>query len=134
MDFEKGYFEVDASTAQKLADECNLRGGRVFSIAGEDYSKDGFFESVRRGLPLAPPPPLQSNRSWDALADSLWAGLDDIQENLIVILWKNARELERGAPEDFAVASSILKDLPELLANAEITAGPIKFLLVLKVI
>jgi Barstar (barnase inhibitor) len=132
MNIEKGYFDVDASTAEQIATWCNSNGGRVFRLSGAGSTKGEFFNAVRESLPLDPP--LHSNRSWDALADSLWSGLDKIDENSIVILWLAASQLEKYAPDDFAIASSILKDLPESLANPALTIGPTKRLVVLRVI
>lgn len=42
--------------------------------------------------------------------------------------------MREHAPEDFNIATSIFQELPDSLANAEMTAGNIKELLVLRVI
>jgi hypothetical protein len=48
-----------------------------------------FFEAMKALLPLDPP--LVGNRSWDALSDSLWSGLDQLAADNIAIVWPSVR-------------------------------------------
>lgn len=126
-----GFFTIDALEAEHAAAEREREGWRIFRLPTAISSKDDFFEGVRQTLPLDPP--LQSNRSWDALADSLWAGLDSLPESKVVIVWSGASAMETHAPKDFAIATNILIELPDLLGSVDITAGATKELLVLRV-
>lgn len=127
-----GFFTVDALEAEQTIAKREQTGWRIFRLPTNISSKDEFFEGVRHTLPLDPA--LHSNRSWDALADSLWAGLDSLSEERIVVIWPDASRMEAQAPEDFAIATNIFTELPTSLADVEVTAGATKQLLVLRVI
>ena len=131
MLYRFGFFAVDASKADEITDECERDNWRIFRLPADIVSKDEFFEAVRSTFPLNPK--LHSNRSWDALADSLWSGLDGLSEKNIVITWSDTFLMEVGAPEDFAIALNILMELPSSLSSAEATAGKTKQVLVLHV-
>lgn len=132
MSNKNGFFEVDAATSDKISSDCERAGGVVFCLKEKNQSKEDFFDAIRKTLPLDPP--LQSNRSWDALSDSLWSGLDGLPDNPIVIIWENSCQMEISAPEDFRIALEILKDLAESLTDMHITDGKAKNLSVLRVI
>lgn len=129
---ETGLFSVDLMTGEGLIAERKRSGWRIFRLPPSISSKSEFFKGACQELPLDPP--LRSNQSWDALADSLWSGLNGCPERKILIVWSEASMMEAEAPEDFAIAMDILQELPELLANTDITAGGTKDLIVLKVI
>lgn len=129
---ETGSFVVDASEAEKIVSERQREGWRIFRLPAHITSADDFFEGIRRTLPLDPP--LHSNRSWDALADSLWAGLHSLEESRIVMVWPDAVGMEVHSPKDFAIAEDILSALPSSLADTKLTVGAPKQLLVLRVV
>jgi len=128
----KGFFSVDELTAEKVMLAAHTHGKRVFCFPSHIASKDQFFDGIRATFPLDPP--LHGQHSWDALADSLWSGLDGLQEQDIVIVWRDARYMQMQAVEDFAIALDILRDLPGTLADVALTAGQPKKLLVLQVL
>ena len=132
MPNKAGFFVVDLLKARQTIAEQEEAGGRVFHLPANISSKDEFFEGVRSTLPLDPD--LLSNQSWDALADSLWAGLDSLLEEKVVVVWPGGSKMEAQAPEDFAIAVNILTELADSLADVEVTAGATKQLLVLLVI
>ena len=127
-----GFFTVEALEAEQTVIEREQSGWRIFRLPSNISSKNEFFEGVRHTLPLDPA--LHSNRSWDALADSLWAGLDSLPEERIVVVWPDASLMEAQAPDDFAIATNVLTELPISLADVEVTAGATKLLLILRVI
>lgn len=127
-----GLFTVDASEIEQVVASYDCEGWRVFWLPGFLGSKDEFFEGVRQSLPLAPP--LQSNRSWDALSDSLWTGLYSLKDRKIVIVWPDASQMKALAPEAFSVATNILTDLTSELANETLTLGSGKEVRVLQVV
>ncbi len=43
---------------------------------------------------------LQTNRSWDALADSLWEGLRTLPARQVAIVWEGAVMMREMLPED----------------------------------
>jgi len=127
-----GFFTVNALEGEQAIAEREREGWRILRLPAHVTSKDEFFDGVRCTLPLDPP--LHSNRSWDALADSLWAGLDGLPDDRIVVVWSDASSMEAHAPDDFAIAAEILRELPQSLSDTEVTAGATKQLLVLRVI
>lgn len=78
--------------------------------------------------PLAPP--LHSNRSWDALADSLWSGLDELEDEKIAIFWPNSDRMKKAESDAFAIATNILTDLCASLADQNRTTSRTKALVV----
>lgn len=128
----KGFFSVDELTAKKVMLAAHTDGKRVFCFPSHIASKDQFFDGIRATFPLDPP--LHGHHGWDALADSLWSGLDGLQEQDIVIVWRDSRYMQMQAVEDFAIALDILHDLPGTLADVALTAGQPKQLLVLQVV
>jgi hypothetical protein len=127
-----GLFTIDGTEIERLVASYDREGWQIFRLPGSLASKDEFFEGIRQSLPLDPP--LQSNRSWDALSDSLWSGLDNLKERKIVIVWPDASRMKALAPEAFSIATSILMDLISTLADEKTTLGNTKDLRVLQVV
>ncbi len=127
----EGMYVVTKTEANRIRDECVRSGWKVLRLPAGISSKDEFFEGVRQTLPLDPP--LESNRSWDALADSLWSGLDALSDENILIVWPDASRMEALAADEFAIANSILAEIPDSLADREATVGATKHLVVLQV-
>jgi hypothetical protein len=128
----QGFFAVDAATAERLILDALVQGMRVFRLPRKISSKDAFFDGVRDTLPLDPP--LQNNASWDALEDSVWSGLGELEENGIVIVWRDSSDMETQAPKDFSTAFAILNDLPCTLADVVLTVNHPRKLVVLQVV
>jgi len=64
---------------------------KVFTLSEpESTSAESFFDSVRNSLPLDPP---SIGSSWDALADSLFEGLSELDDDELLIVWPNASAL-----------------------------------------
>ena len=100
------------------------RGDRVFVLPSGIKDKRAFFEGIRKSLPLDPP--IVSDRSWDALSDSLWGGLYNVDASSVAIIWPGSAEMAKAQPEDFEIARSVLSDLTESLADAGFTVGNVK--------
>lgn len=90
------------------------------STAGGSGRK-AFFDAVRLTAPLDPP--VVSERSWDALEDSLWEGLFQLPDRRILIAWLDASGYATEFPEDHAVAMSVLASVADLLAGELATTG-----------
>ncbi|WP_328650327.1 hypothetical protein OG598_18465 [Micromonospora sp. NBC_00330] len=74
MNFRSGVVAVAASEIEAATASARTRSIRVYSLStGAGGGRDAFFDAVRGTLPLDPP--LASNYSWDALADSIFGGL-----------------------------------------------------------
>ena len=76
-------------------------------------------------------PPLQSTQSWDALSDSVWQGLLDLEAQRIMILWPSAHILAEHSPQDFRLALQIFEDIAETLSDDAATLTKKKELVLL---
>jgi hypothetical protein len=129
---ETGVHTVNSHEADRAAQARAQSGWRVFRLPTGIVTREDFFEGVRRTLPLDPA--VHGNRSWDALSDSLWSGLDELQDERILIVWPDASRMKASDREEFGIATSVLADLCTSLADAEATVGAPKQVLVLQVI
>jgi barstar (barnase inhibitor) len=84
-------------------------------------SRKAFFDAVRAAVQLDPP--VQSERSWDALADSTWEGIFNLPARRILILWRDAAMFRAQAPEEFDLAAAVLADTATGLADPATTRG-----------
>jgi hypothetical protein len=117
-----GVHEVTPDVAASAVREASALGARVFVLSSEGAStRADFFDAVRASLPLDPP--LFGSRSWDALEDSVWGGIDAFDESVIVITWTGASDLRRNAPDDFAIAMGVFRQLTSSLGSPEYTCG-----------
>ncbi|MCA8272688.1 barstar family protein [Burkholderia sp. AU30280] len=123
-----GLYVVDSVEAKHIAEECSRSGWLVIFLPSGIASKDQFYDAICRECPLDPP--LNSNRSWDALADSMWSGLDELEDEKIAIFWPNSELMKTAEPDAFAIATNILADLCVSLGDRNVTASGTKTLLV----
>ena len=92
--------------------------------------RESFFRGIRAACPLDPP--LVRNDNWDALSDSLWNGIDELEDSQVAIIWPDSTAMAPAAPHDFATAREILSGIAESLANSDATVGgPTLFAVVL---
>ncbi|MFI9004153.1 barstar family protein [Streptomyces sp. NPDC053541] len=93
----------------------------MFTLStGGRTDKEAFFRAVREALPLDPP--LGPGRVWDALADSVWNGLQELGAPLVVVVWPDAGPVA-GAVGDHGIALDILRELVTSLADDWFTVG-----------
>jgi hypothetical protein len=100
------------------------RGWRVFVLPPDVRDRAAFFAAIRVRLPLDPP--LHSDRNWDAVADSLSGGLHLLPENKVAIIWPNPGELRSNDSDAFDLATAVLADTAQVLANSDATLGNTK--------
>lgn len=129
MTKEPGVFSFPFREGMEEVAQYRLEGWRVFDLPKGISSKTAFFDGVRSTLPLDPP--VQGNQSWDALADSLWSGLDSLTDDMILIVWPDSLEMAKLAPVDANIAKTILAELPSSLGSEEVTGGDGKKLAVI---
>jgi len=80
-----------------------------------------FFDALRATLPLDPP--IQSARSWDALSDSLWGGLDALDADHVLIVWPNAAAMIPASRMEYDQALTVLADVATMLADPKVMKG-----------
>jgi hypothetical protein len=66
------------------------------------------FQALKAQVPMDPP--IGGTVNWDALSDSLWAGLDGIATP-VALAWKDAWKLKRHDPQSFQTAEEILRTI-----------------------
>ncbi|WP_394840770.1 barstar family protein [Pendulispora brunnea] len=120
MDFTSGVQRVANLDVRAAREAAAKQGAAVYELPGigiTDYV--AFFDWIRAHVPLNPP--IRRAGSWDALKDSLWQGLFDQKESLIVFIWPNADAMLPA--DDRETALFILGDVASNLANAAYTQG-----------
>jgi barstar (barnase inhibitor) len=125
----RGLYRVPRKSLDSVEAEFAAGGGMVFRLPNGIATRDDFFDAVRKTLPLDPP--LLSNRSWDALSDSLWEGLHVTPFRRVLIRWDDSRTLAEGSPADHAISMDVLQGITESLADPLPTVGAPKDILVL---
>jgi hypothetical protein len=80
-----------------------------------------FFDALRATLPLDPP--IQTARSWDALSDSLWGGLDRLDADQVLIVWPNAAAMIPASRMEYDQALALLADVATMLADPNLMKG-----------
>lgn len=103
-----------------IADALGSKVVIELSTAGGSGRK-AFFDAVRSTVPLDPP--VMSERSWDALEDSLWEGLFQLPDRRILISWLDASDYATESFEDYEAAMSVLASVADLLADEQATTG-----------
>lgn len=117
---------LDSIAGARLLHDLQSCKWRVFRLPSGIASKSDFFDAVRSTLPLDPT--IHGQHSWDALSDSLWSGLDSVEEPKMALVWPDASRLRKFSPQDFETALNVLKDVASTLNDAKATAGATKLL------
>jgi Barstar (barnase inhibitor) len=113
---------IDPVGLDAVAREARAGGVPTFTLSvGGRAGRDGFFDAVRRILPLNPP--VETSRSWDALADSMWQGIYELGAARVVIVWPDAAEYGAVSPAERGEALSVLESMTRTLADPRYTLG-----------
>jgi barstar (barnase inhibitor) len=97
-------------------------GAAMFSLSTRGAAtRADFFDAVRASLPLNPP--VVGSEVWDALSDSLWEGIYEVDAPTVLITWTGAADLQRASPEGYAIAMEVFRDLVSTLGNEKYTVG-----------
>lgn len=107
--------------ADSVQRDLAASGWKVYLLPTGIIDRGSFFRAVVGVLPLDPP--IHGGGSWDALADSIWGGIDAAAYRKVAILWMDAETFRVNAPVDYLVAVEILRDLLTSLGNPKTTAG-----------
>jgi hypothetical protein len=122
MTLISGVHHVDQATIRSVVQQASGVRAHVTTVSASGGSgRAGIFDAIRQNLPLEPP--LLSDRSWDALSDSLWAGIDSLDAQMVVIVWPNFAEMTSNDFHMRQIVISILQDVTRTLADPVITNG-----------
>ena len=127
-----GFFLVQKKNIEKIKFLFESSNYKIYNLPENMLSKDEFFDGVRQTLPLDPP--LISNKSWDALDDSLWSGLESIPERNILIIWPSADKMKEHESNIFNIVSTIFEALPNSLSKSKDQGGGEKKLVIVGII
>jgi Barstar (barnase inhibitor) len=105
----------------KAISDGGLPGWRIFTLPEGIRDKGSFFGAVRETLPLDPP--LGTGHKWEAVADSVWGGLDALADRRVAIVWPASFRMALVAPEDFEQAREMFAGVARSLSDPEDTAG-----------
>jgi hypothetical protein len=118
---QAGVLDLPGANADALRRELEGSDWRVFILPRGITDRASFFDAVRETFPLDPS--LVGDRVWDALSDSLWSGLDSLDDARISIIWPDSATMARKAPDEFEVAREILARITASLADPVATVG-----------
>lgn len=122
IQIERGLSVHDELDTRAVTRALERSGCRVLELPAHGIvDRASLFDAVRSSLPLDPP--VVGSRSWDALSDSLWEGLRQLDASRIAIVWPNAGALQARASPDFDAAVSVLSDVAATLEDARATLG-----------
>lgn len=127
----RGIVAVSGELAAQQFTQLKWSGWVVFRLPKGITSRERFFNGVRDRIPLDPP--LESNRSWDALEDSMRGGLSELPDTLIAVVWPEAQIMSRADSKSYAIAADVFRSVSDSLADEKATVGKPKQLLVLQV-
>lgn len=74
------------------------------------------FREFKQKLPLDPP--ISGNVNWDAFTDSLWSGINDLENDLVALVWRDAWKLRQADNPSFEIAQEVLSTVA-----CQLTAG-----------
>lgn len=117
---QPGLTMVSSSDLNEVLRQAQLEGIPTYVLPRGLANRESFFQGVRAGLPLDPP--IVGSRSWDALSDSLWGGIDALESERVVIIWPDSAAMS-AAPEDLEGALKVLADVAASLADPSATDG-----------
>ena len=122
VEFRKGVRAIDRQEVGRAIDAARSGGLPVFVLEmDERVGREAFFDAVKAVLPHDPP--LTSSRSWDALSDSVWEGVRNLEARRIVIIWPDATRFRDDASADYLVSMEVLADLVDSLGDSVATTG-----------
>jgi hypothetical protein len=82
----------------------------IFELNGKEiYDAKSFFIAAKLVLPMDPP--LSGKVNWDAFSDSLWYGIDNLNQQKIAVLWKQADNMMNLEARNFQIAVECFEDV-----------------------
>ncbi|MAT38747.1 MAG: hypothetical protein CL946_04005 [Ectothiorhodospiraceae bacterium] len=112
--------EMPIEAVEQLCRELTSQGYSVFEV-GKPTDERDFLQQARLKYPLDPP--ISGNVHWDAFADSIWGGLDACCSPKIVLVVRDASDLRRNNPSEFALAIDSMLEAMEGVEAEKHEAG-----------
>jgi hypothetical protein len=103
-------------------------GWPTYVLPGAPHDWDSFVVSIREVLPLDPP---IARGVWDAVKDSLWEGLDQLNVEKVAIVWPESKRMRQSEGDGYSRAVDLFTLLVFELADRKYTVDHVTRLLVL---
>lgn len=117
-----GLHHLGPSDLEAVLGAARSGGWTLFELDGSEIVDcKSFFDRAREILPMAPP--LLGSHSWDALSDSVWGGLYELDTKKLLVVWRDANQMASRARSDYDIAIEILNDLARDMGSAKDTGG-----------
>jgi hypothetical protein len=108
---------VESCEIPRLRKQLTQQGFRVYELDGSQISSGhSLFAEIKRKLPLDPLL-IGETIKWDAVADSLWGGLDSVALERSVIIWTNADHMLENGTSDLGRAIEVVRQVAGTLAD-----------------
>jgi hypothetical protein len=120
---------LSSDAASSYLREPSSPGRRVFALREGIEDSASFHAAVRASLPLDPPLS-ESGVNWDAMEDSIWGGIDTVEESRVVIVWPDASKMKVLSSAEFEIALAVLTEVAVTFGDPRVTNGPTKEVLV----
>jgi hypothetical protein len=122
MNISEGVLIARKDDIQEVCEEKAKRGREVFDMPSGISNKLEFFNAVRAVLPLDPP--LHTDgENWDALNDSLWAGLHSLRIPGSIIVWRKFDSLKNDFSSDFENALGVFNSIANTISDPKYGSG-----------
>lgn len=122
MNFKSGVTFIDSRDVEHLESEASSVGAAVYRFSTKGAAEgNSVFDAVRDALPMDPP--LIGSQSLDALSDSLWSGLYELDADSVVIFWIDSSDYKAVASHGYSVVLELLRDITSSLTDQELTVG-----------
>lgn len=122
MNMEPGVTFIAPEDVERVKSEVESAGAAVYRFSTKGAPEgNSIFDAVRHALPMDPP--LVGSQSLDALSDSLWSGLHELDAESIAIFWDGSSDYKAVASQGYSVVLEILKDIASSLTDREMTVG-----------
>lgn len=102
--------------------EGNDRISSVFHLEGEILDGQTFYQAARKCLPQDPLL-LSDKLKWDALADSLWGGIFNLEKSSVLIIWRKYLKMKENDKRSYIIACEILESMAATLNDPKYCAG-----------
>jgi hypothetical protein len=122
MEISNGVLIARKDEIREICKEKTKLGWRVFDLPSRISNKLEFFDAVRAALPLDPPLHRDSE-NWDALNDSLWAGLHSLRTPGSIIVWSGFDLLKNNSNSDFEIALGVFGSIANTISDPKYGGG-----------
>ncbi|HHJ14476.1 MAG TPA: hypothetical protein ENJ79_08910 [Gammaproteobacteria bacterium] len=121
-----GVYSVDAQLAEAMLNLSNSTNDWVlFQVDCSKVSdRNTLFKCLCAALPMNPL--IHSDRSWDALSDSLWGGLHDVRKDKVLIILRGAKNLKSHLSKEYQKVIEIFGDVANTLTKKQYAGEKVK--------